>query len=144
MAAAVDAGLFMAVAAGNDGRDAGLTSPASEPKACTVGATDKDDKIAYYSNYGVLVDILAPGTDIKSTWIRGPDDTNTISGTSMATPHVAGLAAYLIGLSSGTIAPAELCQKIKTLSTKNELKLGLLPTLFQTSNVLAYNGNGVD
>lgn len=67
-AAIVEAGLFLAVAAGNEAADASTSSPASESSVCTVGATDIDDKLAEYSNFGKLVDILAPGTDIKSTW----------------------------------------------------------------------------
>ena len=67
----VDAGLFLAVAAGNEGVDAGESSPASEPSACTVGATEKDDSLASYSNFGSVVDVLAPGTDIESTWVGG-------------------------------------------------------------------------
>jgi len=131
----------MGVAAGNDGRSAALTSPASEPSACTVGATDKNDALASYSNYGSIVDILAPGSEIISTWIRNPTDTNTISGTSMATPHVVGLAAYLLGL-EGPRAPGALCDRIKTLSTKSKISLGLVPLLAGTKNNLAYNGNG--
>lgn len=69
--AAIDAGLFMAVAAGNDGLPTLLFSPANEPSACTVGATDKDDNLASFSNWGSLVDILAPGVDIESTWNNG-------------------------------------------------------------------------
>jgi hypothetical protein len=67
----VSAGNFMAVAAGNEAADAKTSSPASEPSVCTVGATDDTDTLAYYSNYGSLVDILAPGSDIKSTWPGG-------------------------------------------------------------------------
>ena len=67
----VDAGLFLAVAAGNEGVDAEGSSPASEPSACTVGATEKDDTLASYSNFGSVVDILAPGSDIESTWVGG-------------------------------------------------------------------------
>ena len=68
---AVSAGVFMAVAAGNDGRDASNSSPASEPTVYTVGATDSSDRIASFSNYGTVVDILAPGVSILSTWLNG-------------------------------------------------------------------------
>lgn len=67
-AAAYDAGVFIAVAAGNDGLNCDAFSPASEPKAFTVGAIEKNDNITYYSNYGFLVDAFAPGDDINSTW----------------------------------------------------------------------------
>ncbi|KAI0405357.1 subtilisin-like protease PR1K [Xylaria palmicola] len=107
-AAVVSAGHFMAVAAGNEAEDASTSSPASEPSVCTVGATDNTDALSYYSNYGSLVDILAPGSDIESTWPGGK--TNTISGTSMASPHVAGIGAYFLGLGAST--PSELCDYI--------------------------------
>ncbi len=68
-AALVDAGVFLAVAAGNDNANASGYSPASEASVCTVGATDKNDAKASYSNYGSVVDIQAPGTSILSTWI---------------------------------------------------------------------------
>nr|QKI86383.1 subtilisin-like protease PR1A [Metarhizium flavoviride] len=134
-AALVRSGVFLAVAAGNDNRDAQNTSPASEPTACTVGATASDDSRSTFSNYGRIVDIFAPGTGILSTWINGR--TNTISGTSMATPHIAGLAAYFSAL-SGKTSPAALCQKIQDTSTKNVIRN--VPA--GTVNFLAYNGNG--
>lgn len=71
VAAAVDAGVFVAVAAGNDGVNTDGFSPSSEPKAFTVGAIDSNDNITYFSNYGILVDGFAPGLDINSTWIGG-------------------------------------------------------------------------
>jgi subtilisin family serine protease len=67
---AVTAGVFMAVAAGNNAQDAVNESPASEPSAYTVGATDKSDNFASFSNFGTLVDILAPGVSILSTWLN--------------------------------------------------------------------------
>lgn len=69
--ALIDAGVFLAVAAGNSNDDASFYSPASEPTVCTVGATDSSDARASYSNYGSLVDIFAPGTGVLSTWIGG-------------------------------------------------------------------------
>lgn len=141
VAAAIKEGLFIAVAAGNDGGPAARSSPASEKTACTVGATNKDDSIASYSNYGGLVDIFAPGTNILSTWNRGPDDTNTISGTSMATPHVVGLAAYLTTL-EGSRNPIDLCERIRTMATNGVLTGKVALGFPGTPNKLAYNGNG--
>lgn len=92
----VKLGYFLAVAAGNDDTDASQVSPSNEPMACIVGATAENDTRASFSNYGVSVDVFAPGIDIKSTWIKG--SVKLESGTSMATPHVTGLAAYLLGL----------------------------------------------
>ncbi|KAF2425834.1 cuticle-degrading protease from Paecilomyces Lilacinus, partial [Tothia fuscella] len=137
VAAAVDAGVFVAVSAGNDGLNSDAFSPASEPKAFTVGATDRNDNITSFSNYGFLVDSFAPGLDINSTWIGGPDAFEVISGTSMASPHVAGLASYLLGI-HGPLKPADLASKIKVLSTKNKVK-NIFPNT-GTPNFLAYNG----
>ncbi|KAH8666432.1 proteinase T-like protein [Xylariales sp. PMI_506] len=135
-AAMVQAGVFLAVAAGNDGQNAALSSPASEPSVCTVGATEKTDKLASYSNFGAVVDILAPGTNILSSWIGSNTATNTISGTSMATPHITGLGAYLLAL-SGAKTPAALCAYIQSLATKNAVSG--VPS--GTYNYLAFNGN---
>jgi subtilisin family serine protease len=68
-AALVDAGVFLAVAAGNDNANAANYSPASEASVCTVGATDSSDRKSSFSNYGSVVDVFAPGTSILSTWI---------------------------------------------------------------------------
>lgn len=69
--AMINAGVFLAVAAGNDNQNAANSSPASEPSVCTVGATTNADARASYSNYGSVVDIFAPGTNILSTWKGG-------------------------------------------------------------------------
>ena len=112
-AAIVDAGLFLAVAAGNEAEDARRSSPASERSACTVGATDDNDRLADFSNYGALVDVLAPGVDIMSTVPGG--GVRSLDGTSMASPHVAGLAAYL--MSTGEDAE-DLCAYIARTSLR--------------------------
>jgi subtilisin family serine protease len=136
--AAVAEGFFLAVAAGNSGLPTITASPASAQDVCTVGASDANDMRASFSNFGLLVDIFAPGVDVESTWIDGPNDTNTISGTSMASPHICGLAAYYLGLPNGG-APSEpkaLCSFLQEQSTKGALLLPL------SNNFLAYNGNG--
>nr|ADK37839.1 putative subtilisin-like protease precursor [Entomophthora planchoniana] len=116
--AAVKGGVVVVVAAGNEDDDACDTSPASAPSAITVGATDMKDNRAYFSNYGECVDVFAPGVDILSTWNNGK--TNSISGTSMATPHVAGLAAYFLSESKGT--PKQITDKIIKSSSENLIK----------------------
>ena len=95
---ATAAGLVVVVAAGNSSDDACAYSPARAPSALTIGATDSDDSRAYYSNTGSCVDMWAPGSQITSSWIGGASATRTISGTSMASPHVAGLAARLLSM----------------------------------------------
>lgn len=93
---AVSQGLIMVVAAGNDNRDACNYSPASAPEAITVAASDNKDTKATFSNFGTCVQLFAPGVAITSAWIGSPSSINTISGTSMACPHVAGqVAKYL-------------------------------------------------
>ena len=104
---AVRAGLHFAVAAGNDNRDACDYSPASAELAVTVGASTVTDERAYFSNHGKCVDVFAPGLNILSTWNSGPYAENKISGTSMASPHTAGLLAYLLSIyPSATFDPA--------------------------------------
>ncbi|KAI3333034.1 proteinase T-like protein [Ustulina deusta] len=132
--AMISAGVFLAVAAGNSNTDASTTSPAGEPQVCTVGATTSADARASFSNYGSVVDVFAPGQDVLSTWNNG--GTNTISGTSMATPHVAGLGAYLLGL-EGFKAPQTLCAYIASIGTTGALSG--VPS--GTINSIAFNDN---
>jgi subtilisin family serine protease len=100
-------GVTYAVAAGNGNRggkaqDACNYSPARTPDALTIGATDSTDTKPRWSNYGACVDWFAPGVSITSAWHTGNSATNTISGTSMATPHVAGVAALYLQGSPGS------------------------------------------
>jgi subtilisin family serine protease len=90
-----NAGVTYAVAAGNSNANACNSSPARVAVALTVGATTSTDARASYSNYGSCLDIFAPGSSITSAWYTSDTATNTISGTSMASPHVAGVAVAL-------------------------------------------------
>ncbi|KAI9276650.1 serine protease [Phascolomyces articulosus] len=134
---AVDAGIVFAVAAGNDNSDACNYSPAHAENAITVGASTLYDDRAYFSNYGPCVDVFAPGLNIQSIWRGSPYATNTISGTSMASPHVAGLAAYFLSLEEQGASPKEIKQKILDLSSKD--KLTKIPK--DTPNLLIFNGS---
>jgi subtilisin family serine protease len=96
VAGAVGDGVTMVVAAGNSNKDACKYSPSGEPTAITVGATTSGDVRASWSNYGTCVDIFAPGSAITSDWNTSTTATNTISGTSMASPHVTGVAALAL------------------------------------------------
>ncbi|HEY1133010.1 MAG TPA: S8 family serine peptidase, partial [Nocardioides sp.] len=101
----VAAGVTTVVAAGNETQDACNSSPAAAESAITVAASDDADQIAYFSNFGDCVDIFAPGVDITSAWTGG--GTDTISGTSMASPHVAGAAALYLEATPGA-TPAQV------------------------------------
>lgn len=101
----IASGVTYAVAAGNSNANASSFSPARVTEAITVGATTSTDARASYSNYGAVLDLFAPGSSITAGWHTSDTATNTISGTSMATPHVAGAAAvYLAGHTSATPA----------------------------------------
>jgi len=113
---AIKLGIHFAISAGNEGKDACQYSPASVQGALTVGATNSDDTIASYSNTGSCVDIYAPGTNIISLWNTSKTSTHILSGTSMASPHAAGVMAIL--LSRGNYTPAELLQAVKNMSTQ--------------------------
>ncbi|CCG81805.1 Autophagic serine protease Alp2 [Taphrina deformans PYCC 5710] len=141
--AAVKAGIHFAVAAGNDNADACNYSPAAAVNAITVGASTLGDERAYFSNHGKCTDIFAPGLNILSTWIGSKYATNTISGTSMASPHICGLLTYALSLQpssesgfSTPLEPAKLKKKMISLGSTG--MLSDLPA--QTPNILAYNG----
>ncbi|KAM0123616.1 hypothetical protein ACHAP3_010998 [Botrytis cinerea] len=143
---AVDAGIHFAVAAGNDNADSCSYSPAAAENAITVGASTIDDARAYFSNYGPCNDLFAPGLNILSTWIGSKYAVNTISGTSMASPHVAGLLAYYLSLQPSSdsayavaeITPKKLKENIIAIATEGALSE--VPS--NTKNVLAWNGGG--
>ena len=127
---AIADGITFGVAAGNDGgtlqdalglSDACSGSPSRVPAAITVAATDASDNRASYSNRGKCVDIWAPGTNIKSDWNTGTTATKTISGTSMATPHVVGVAAlYLSG--NPAASPAAVATALASSATAGVVK----------------------
>lgn len=148
VAGAIRSGLIFAVAAGNDNRDACNYSPASVKDAITVGASTVDDTRAYFSNTGSCVDIFGPGLDILSTWIGSNSATKTISGTSMASPHVAGLIAYYLSLApektsafhTGPMTPLEM----KNLLIQRGTRDLLTDVASDTPNILIYNNAAED
>ena len=106
------------MAAGNSAENACNYSPSSAAEAITVGATESNDWRAFWSNLGSCVDIFAPGSGIKSAWIGSPTATNTISGTSMAAPHVAGLA-MLYWEQYPDLTAAQIRDQMLSRSSKN-------------------------
>ena len=128
-------GVTVAVAAGNSADDACWYSPARAPDALTVGASNQWDGQAWFSNYGSCVDLYAPGEGITSAWLYG--GTNTIDGTSMASPHVAGAAAlYLEG--NPWASPATVSAHILGTATPGRLSgLG-----WGSPNLLLFTGSG--
>lgn len=144
--AAVAVGIHFAVAAGNDNADACNYSPAAADKAVTVGASAIDDSRAYFSNYGKCTDIFAPGLSILSTWIGSKYATNTISGTSMASPHICGLLAYYLSLQPAEDSEYSLAPITPARLKENLLKVATVDALDDipkdTPNLLAWNGGG--
>jgi len=119
----------------SDNKDACAYSPASAQLAVTVGASTLGDERAYFSNHGKCVDIFAPGLNILSTWTGGNETSNTISGTSMASPHICGLLAYLLsieGTETFSILTGETTEAVESTVTLYGKALSLLPKLAQS------------
>ncbi|KAG0260533.1 hypothetical protein DFQ27_003477 [Actinomortierella ambigua] len=125
------------VAAGNSaGTSACNQSPAGATQAYTVAASDSSDRFASFSSWGTCVEIIAPGVGITSAWIGGTSATNTISGTSMATPHVCGAAALLISAEAGLTTSQAVFDRLTNLATPNKIT----GNLRSTPNRLLFNG----
>ncbi|KAG9524249.1 alkaline serine protease, partial [Aureobasidium melanogenum] len=147
--AATQQGVLSVVAAGNgisdprtgefeEAIDASRTSPASATSALTIGAIGSNNARAYFSNYGSTVDVFAPGLNVVSAWIGSNSATQVESGTSMACPHVVGLALYLKGLESSLSSPAATTNRIIALATTGQgtdLRSG-------SPNRIIYNNSG--
>lgn len=117
--AATAGGIISSVAAGNDyGRDACLVSPAGAPTAYTVAAGDSSDRPASFTNLGPCVNIWAPGVSITSAYIGSPTASRSLSGTSMSAPHVAGVAALILGENNG-LTPHQVMTELTNTATPN-------------------------
>lgn len=120
IAKVVSRGIPVVVAAGNDNIDACTTSPAREPSALTVGASTSSDARAGFSNWGKCLDVFAPGASITAAGHGGDMSLVTMSGTSMAAPHVAGNVALLLQLNPG-LAPSDVAQLLTSRATKDKV-----------------------
>ncbi|KAK2067851.1 hypothetical protein P8C59_001557 [Phyllachora maydis] len=138
VAALAAAGIVPVVAAGNEDQDAANTSPASAGAAITVGAiAQRNDTRAGFSNHGTAVDIFAPGLDVVSASSADDTSARVLSGTSMATPHVAGLAAYLMAL-EGVAEPQAVVARIRALARLTGARVK--GNVRWTTNLIAWNG----
>ncbi|XP_070545651.1 uncharacterized protein [Ptychodera flava] len=123
-------GYVVVVAAGNEAQDTRNVSPASAEEAITVGATNSTDGFAWYSNFGSSVDILAPGSDVRSAWITSNDAYGVYSGTSMATPHVAGVAALLLE-QNPTLTPTQVSELLLSSAKQDRIDISVVPGEYQ-------------
>jgi serine protease len=118
--ASIAAGNTYVLAAGNENQNACNVSPASTPEAVTVAASALGDGRSWFSNWGSCVDLFAPGSDITSAWYTSTTATNIISGTSMASPHVAGVAALYLE-ANPTAVPAAVAAAIVNSATRGRI-----------------------
>ncbi|KAF9420704.1 hypothetical protein BGZ76_004058, partial [Entomortierella beljakovae] len=131
-----NANIPLIVAAGNSATtDACTGSPSGAANTYTVAASDDTDSVAYFTSYGTCVEIFGPGVDITSAWIGSSSATNTISGTSMATPHVVGVAALYLSFNSLPTAQS-VFDKLTSTATLNKIT----GNLKGSPNRLVYNG----
>lgn len=134
---AVNAGVVVVVAAGNNDNDACSFSPAFVPSAITVGSTNENDYRSSFSNFGPCTDIWAPGSNIVSASNRGDNLARSLSGTSMACPHVAGGAALLLGAQPG-LSPAQVLDRLQSNGIHDYV--GLLTA--RDNNIFLYVAEG--
>lgn len=140
--ALVNAGFFVAAAAGNGNfagtpQDACDQSPAGQTRIVTVGSTASNDYESSFSNYGRCVDILAPGSGVKSAWITSDTATSVRSGTSMATPHVSGVAALYLS-TFGPTNPGVVASYLTSTATPGRIRLHSLSLANNTPNLLLF------
>lgn len=136
VASASSSGVLTVVAAGNEAQSAANVSPASAASAITVGAIDSSWAIAYYSNYGTSLDIFGPGSSVLSAYYSSNSATATLSGTSMASPHIAGLALYGMSV-EGVSGVSGVTSWLKSAGTAN----GVTGTLRSSPNLIGNNDN---